>query len=273
MTDEAEQPTRTLSPLEAQLLLEVAVQQLLTPTVERIDRSRPEVDPQVAQVDEQADRDHHDRMTRLRTRHAAALAARDKAGARRAISRMLEAEHQHRRAAAERTRTDVLIPSLLTRLQAAVESTQGYGSRGGGVHRAPIGLAAAELLGEIERTVGHRYSCALSTDVRSWAAGRRDGEHTLVAAADLATRWVEDTRAIVDPDRTFEIAGACPLCLSRWVWVDDGEQRIRKAALQVTFATRSARCISPGCTGRWPREYLDHLARVVVQDRTERRTG
>jgi hypothetical protein len=63
---------------------------------------------------------------------------------------------------------------------------------------------------------------------------------------------------------------ACLLGGTRRVWVHDGDERVQKAALQVSYATRSARCIAPGCTGHWSTEYLEHLTRVVVQDRDER---
>lgn len=272
MTDHAEQPPKP-SRLAAVLQLEVAVQQLLTPGVEHLDRSRPEADPAAAEVLEHAARVHGDQITRLRTRHAEARARGDKAGARRAIARMLEAEHAYRAADQQRRRVAAVIPSLLARLQAAVESTQGHGSHGGGTHRSPIGLDAAELLGNIERTVGP--GVVLHTRVRGWALTqiRDDDLDRVVDAAGLAGGWVDEARAIVEPDRTFEVAGACPVCRQRYVWVATDDGPIRKAALQITYSSRSARCINPSCSGRWPYEYLDHLARVVVQDRQDRQTG
>jgi hypothetical protein len=252
--------------LEAFLALEVAVQQLLTPSVESLDRYHPDHDPDTAEVLAAAARSHRERMTQLRAAHAKARGRRDKAGARRALARVIAAETEYRDAVAARTRLDAVVPSLLARLQAAVESTQGHGTRGGGAHRSPIGLSAAELIGHIERTVGDRGP-RLEIGVRHWAYERRGaGPDDLAAAAATATRWVEDARGIVEPDRSADIKGKCPVCRYRWVWAEVDGQRVRKAALQLSYATRSARCINPACSGRWTEHYLDHLARVVEQD-------
>ena len=269
MTDAALRP----GGLDAFLALEVAVQQLLTPSVEDLDRSRPEADRATAEVLEAARLAHDERMLQLRAAHAAARTRRDKAAARRAMSRIIAAETEYRAEVAARTRTAVVVPSLLARVQAAVESTRGHGSRGGGVHRSPIGLDAAELVGRIERTVGDRGPL-LHVGVRHWAYEQRHTDpDTLTAAAAAATRWVEDARGIVEPDRTDEIRGACPICRARWVWVERDGERVRKGALQLSYATRSARCINPQCDGRWGYEFLDHLARVVEQDVDERHAG
>lgn len=272
MTDD-EQPAPRLSPLDAVLQLEVAVQQLLTPVVEQLDRSRAAADPAVAEVNEQAARSHHERMTQLRIQHAEARARGDETGMHHAAIRMLDADSDYQSKRLRRTCGRAIVPSLLTRLQAAVESTQGAGNRAAGVHRSPIGLDAAELLGHIERTVARVEGDLLGSRIRQWAA---DVQHApgddLHDAAVRATRWVDDARTILDPDRTAEVQGECPICHERYVWVDDGAgSRIRKAAVQISYASRSARCLNHRCDGRWSFDYLPHLAAVVEQDVTERK--
>lgn len=270
MTDDVPQ----LSELDARLQLEVAVQQLLTPVVEQLDRSRAEVDPDVAATADADARDHAARMIKLRARHRAAHAADDKAAMRRVMAAMLTTGAEYRRRQQDRTRDTAITPSLLTRLQAAITSTHGHGNRSAGVHRSPIGLDAAELVADIERTVArHAPAEALPVRVRHWAAvAEQAATPDLVDAALTAVRWVDRARQILDPGRTAEVQGACPVCGERYVWVlaDDGT-RIRKAALQLTYATRSAHCLNPRCDGRWTAEYLHHLADVVEQDVTERK--
>jgi hypothetical protein len=271
VTDEQPDQPTTEHALAARLQLEVAVQQLVTPAVQQLDRSRAETDTAVADTEATAMRTHHDQMGILRARYVYALRRLDDVGARRTLGALVARERDFKLARAARATASAAIPSLLERLQTAVESSQGVGITTG-VHRSPIGLAAAELLGAIQRAVGHRGAeNALAEQLQHWA---RDVEQNadatiLIEKAGLAERWVVDARAVVEPDRGFEIRGACPLCGTRRVWVQDGDERVQKAALQVSYASRSARCIAPGCAGHWATEYLEHLTRVVVQDRQE----
>jgi hypothetical protein len=272
LTETDEQPTAEHA-LAARLQLEVAIQQLVTPAVQQLDRSRRETDPAVADTEAAAARTHHEQMTALRARYVHALRRRDDLATRRTLATLVACESNYKRQRAARAAASATIPSLLDQLHAAVESSQGVGISAG-VHRSPIGLNAAELLGHIQRTVGHRPDGPqpLTERLQHWAreTARRADAAELLEQATLAERWVVDARAIVQPDRGFEIRGACPLCGTRYVWVQDGDERVQKAALQVSYATRSARCIARGCTGHWAPEYLEHLTRVVVQDRDER---
>lgn len=216
-----------MTDLDTHLRLQTAADQLLNPTRITLDRYRPEADPATAAT-------------------------------------LAEAQQDARRLA-QLTTTTGEIPSLLAQLEAAVEGTGGTnGAPGAGAHRSPIGLEAAELLGQISRTVAHRTG-PLANSIRTWAATDR-------ADPDQAEHWVATARDIVNPTRSFEVRGACPLCGRRRVWTTDPTTgtRVRRAALQVSYATRSARCIAPGCTGHWADGYLDHLAAVVQQDRDER---
>lgn len=259
--------------LDARLRLDVAIAQLLTPTFVELDRYAP-TDPEVAAITAQDDADHRAEMTRLRDRYAAAAARGDDDHQARVIraAAAKDAEHRRRRNAADRE--TATIPSLLDQLADAVESSTGTG-RSVGTSRSAIGLAAAELLGHIEHTVGHRGQPTLAARIRSWADHL--AEHAdptdLAQYATTAERWVAEARAIVQPDRGFEIRGACPICHTRRVWVQEGDERVLRSALQVSYATRSARCIAPGCTGHWARDYLEHLTRLVVQDRDEKDHG
>lgn len=272
MTEPDQQPD-----MPAALRLSVAIDQLIQPGVAHLDRSQPENTPEVAAIADELERDYRQRRDRLeaqylaardrlRARHKDYLARRDRAGMRRAMDAIAHLDQERRAAESARNAPSATLPSLLDQLHDAVESSQGTGSGSAGVSRSPIGLNAAELLGHIQRAVAWRGTGQLADRLRAWAydPARTDDD------AQAAEQWVDDARAVVQPDRGFELGGACPLCGTRYVWVQDGDERTRKAALQVSYASRSARCIAPGCTGRWPKEYLEHLARVVVQDRSEK---
>ncbi|MFD1238202.1 hypothetical protein ACFQ34_33410, partial [Pseudonocardia benzenivorans] len=172
------------------------------------------------------------------------------------------ARHRARRAtlAADLARTTAELPPLLDQLLEAVHSsTSTGGPAGAGAHRSPIGLDAAQLLGDIRRTLGARPGDDLAARLRVWAPTDPD------TAADQAERWVADGRALLNPRRTLEAKAPCPVCGNRHVWALDPAtgERVRRAALQIDYATGSARCIAPSCTGYWPRERIDLLVAVL----------
>lgn len=261
MTEPDQQPDMPVA-----LRLSVAIDQLIQPGIAHLDRAQAETTPEVAAVAARADHDHAERMAVLRRSHAAALQGRAKAGARddrmavgrntatmrRVLAVLIAQEQAHRARAEARAVATATLPSLLDQLHDAVESSQGTGSGSAGASRSPIGLNAAELLGHIQRTTMHRGGGTLAQHLRAWS----EHHDRTDADAQAAEQWVGDARAVVAPDRGFELGGACPLCHTRRVWVQDGDERVLKAALQVSYATRSARCIAPGCTGRWPKEGL-----------------
>lgn len=228
--------------------------ELLNPTRVLLDRpTRPDEADQLA---------HAEQMARLQARHAAYRARRDAAGMRRTLQTLIACEEAHRARDEARTAREAVVPSLLDQLRAAVESTAGGGSAARGPHRSPIGLAAAELLGHIARTVGRRTT--LTEDVHAWALTHPD------EAADQVQRWVTEALDIVEPPRTLEACGACPRCGERHVWRCDGDEWVRRAAIRITEhrdpARTYAECLNPACDGRWPRTHFDLLAAALRVD-------
>lgn len=250
----------------AQARLTEAIRSLLQPTTAPV--GRDDVEPDACDL-EARDRA---RSASLRAQHAAALARGDAAGMRRALARLIEHEQRAQDRAQALRATQGRLPSLLEQLQDAVQSTQGGGGASAGPHRAPIGLAAAELLAGIRRTVQGRPDQPLSGRVRSWAAmaghwRTRDPQRLLWAAED-AEGWVAQGRAIVDPPRPLHLAAACPECGIRTVYVHDSGEDVRRLALQIDRSTGVAYC--QACAAAWAPEHLPLLAAVLEQQAGER---
>lgn len=287
MTDEPEIDTATLN--AAQQRLTEAVRALLQPTTEPLGRSARD-HRDVLTTDAEADLAHAERMGVLRRRHAAYGACKDAAGMRRTLAALIEQETAHRAAVRARLVDRAELPSLLDQLHDAVHSTQGGGGASAGVHRSPIGLAAAELLGEIGatvrpaparqplyRTFEQRRAAlaaqprpALAAQIRSWAglAGhwRTTSPRQLVEAANQAHRWVGDGRDLLNPRRRMTASGACPRCGQTTAHVrDDTGEEVRRPALEIDVRTGWARCIVPSCDGSWPPERLPFLASLLEQ--------
>lgn len=254
----------------ARLRLDVAVQQLVQPSTEKLDRDpAPDLDDTDQARDLELQRDH-----------ARALRNRDHAGARRALERLTDHrrrvhDEHHRRA---RTIQQTELPSLLDQLEAAVESSSSLGGpSGAGATRSPIGLAAAELLADIRHAVrwgtlahpdGKPLPPTLRDQLRAWVARaghwQTEAPHYLAIAAQRAEQWVEKARAILTPPRTFGIAGACPRCGRRTAHVrDDAGDYVRRDAVQVDYATETARCLAHDCDGVWPPEMLAWLGATM----------
>jgi hypothetical protein len=205
---------------------------------------------------------------RLRERCVRLRAAGQPAQARRVLARLIDHERrrQAREAQAQARRGDV--PSLLEQVRDAVTSSTGSGHRSSsGPHRSPIGLTAAELLGEIERTVGHRYTTALHRDVWAWVRTHAANPATV----DTLSGWVSRARGVVDPPRPVALAAPCPQC-GRAVAhvVDDTGERVRRPALQIDRVTGNATCLTPGCDAVWTPDRWPLLARVLRQQARER---
>ena len=262
LDDEApEQPTSEQL-LAATLALQVAVDQLTQPGLERLDRSRPEADDAVKAVDTE----HAHQTQQLRAAHALATHRRDPAGMRRALARLIAHEQQ----AQARAVTQAPLPSLLEQLADAVHSTRGAGNKASSVHRSAIGFAAAELLGHIQRAVWARPDDDLPAKLREWsdAVVAEQNPTALPECADLAETWVREARNVLTPERSFELVAPCPACGNRWVYVlDDFGQRVKKSVLQVSETERVARCIHPSCGQRWPETHWPLLIAALNQDR------
>jgi hypothetical protein len=263
-TVDEQQDTTPETLLAATLALEVAVDQLTKPAVERLDRSRPEADEDVAGVEAE----HAAHLRELQAAHALALHRRDEMGILRARARITA----HELRARKRAVTQAPLPSLLEQLRDAVQTPRGGGNKAASVHRAAISFEAAELLGHIQRVVHARPEDDLSTKLRGWCdnAVAEQNATTLPDAAVLAEAWVREARNVLNPQRSFELAAPCPACGNRWTYTtDDLGGRVKKAALQVSETERVARCIHPSCGQRWPETHWPLLIAALNQDRDE----
>lgn len=250
-----------------------AIAALVEPGEESLLRDQPSVRARRAELD----KEHRDHIAYLRQRHAAArvaavttksrsLAARNAAGMRRAITAMTEAGQAHRTRRAALIATDGGTPSLLEQLEDAVHGTGGTnGASGAGANRSPIGLAAAELLHDIRRTIGHRGE-HLAAALATWAdVVDDDGGYT-----SIATTWVQDARAILHPSRWTEARAACPSCGNRHVWIVENGERTRRAAIAINLTEGYAHCLVEACGATWDRNHFDLLAALLRQDIGER---
>ena len=234
----------------AALALQAAKDQLTRPEHVHLDRADPDRDDLAAQQLVQ------DRATdlELRCRHTAHLTAGRHAQATRTLTRLRD--HRARLSAA--TSATATTPSLLSQLRDAVTSTQGAGNAARGARRAPIGLAAAELLHTVQRAI-RSDGADLAADVRAWAPA------DITAAATLAGAWVEQARVLLHPPRRWTHPGACPDCGHTTASVlDDTGQHVRRPALELDTVTGRARCLC--CPARWTTiPQLRQLARVLEQ--------
>lgn len=257
----------------ARLALDTAVQQLIQPGRIPIDRDTTD-HPDVAEVEAE----HQAADRRARDAHAAAVRRHDGPAKTRAMRRILLLEQQRQARTADRGWT----PPLLDQLIDAVESSSGGGTvPAAGVHRAPIGLAAAELLAHIQRTTRARTVADLGEHLRAWArdAGhwQTDDPARLLVNAALAQQWAADAHNLLNPQRPLTLAEPCPHCQRSIVHVrDDTGEVVRRAALQIDRNDGSARCIGPGCGAVWTTEHLPLLASVLeeqAREREQRRAG
>lgn len=244
--------------------LATAIAALCDPTTVRVDRlAITEQDRQaVRATNTEAAQAHREQLARYRGHLALYTAREDDAGVRRVQALIDRRETLHRAAIEQRRTAEAVVPSLLDRLHDAVQSTQGGGGASAGVHRAPIGLAAAELLAEIRREIGQRDG-DLDAHLRAW---KPDGSDDLDDAACMVAAWVQDGRAIIEPPRMSEARAACPNCGTRYVYVDEDGERVRKAAISINLTDGYAQCLNRACGTRWDRDHFDLLAAVLRQD-------
>lgn len=252
-----------MTDLDTQLRIAVALDQLLQPGKQHLDRADPIADPLAAaqHADErQADRE-------LEQRHARYLRAGHHAQARRTLTQLLDHRRRvaARRHAAGATVADAELPSLHEQLVDAVatSSNTGGGNSKAAAHRQAIGLAAAELLHHIERTIGRGD---VAEQARAWAACEHDDPD---AAATLAEQWVEQARTILDPPRRWTHPGACPNCGKAIAEVrDDTGELVRRPALELDRTHGTVRCLR--CGTRWVTEaQLRALERAITAELEE----
>lgn len=188
------------------------------------------------------------------------------------------AAHHHR---AKRLARDIVaashrhteLPPLLTQLADAVQSTTSTGQPGNTTHPAPIGLAAAALLGDIEHHVGRTDDPVRA--VQAWAsqAGvwRSTNPLYLFKAAHLAQQWATAIRDLLNPERRYRPVRDtdCPQCERSHAWLHIDGERTRVPALLVDTETGTTVCRA--CGQHWPKEYGEWLGRVLAQQRADKR--
>lgn len=250
-----------MTDLDAHLRLTVAIDQLVQPGRQQLHRADPIADTlAAAQHADERQADHE-----LTARHAHYLKAGYAAQATRTMTQLLDHRRRvtARREAVELTSTAAELPSLLKQLRDAVATSTNTGDGGNSKtasHRQAIGLAAAELLHGIERTIGRGDP---TERARAWAAG----DHTDAdAAATLAESWVEQGRGILDPPRRWSHPGACPACGCSVAHAqDDTGEVVRRPALELDRAKGTVRCLR--CSTRWTTEaQLRALERAISAD-------
>jgi hypothetical protein len=208
---------------------------------------------------------HSAQVAQLRHQHADLLRRRMGPQARRVLARMLD--HERRRVRAERALAVATagVPSLLDQVIDAIESSSGTGGRTRShAHRSPIGLAAAQLVGDIEAVVGHGPREQLARRAWGWAVRH---SATPRARAHLGD-WLSRARQVVEPARPVDLAAPCPACGESVSWAaDDTGQVVRRAALQIDRTTGTARCTARPhgrpCGATWSSGALTFLANLL----------
>jgi hypothetical protein len=260
---------------QCRLALDAAVAQLVHPSTEKIARADGMLDEHVAA--QRAEERAVD--AELAARHARYLKGRQHAQARRTLEQL--SDHRRRVAAGRGseavTTTSAVVPSLLDQLLDQVGGNSDSGGAGAGAHRSPIALAAAELVGHIQRTIRWGRIASGDTDphpdvrvqIRRWAARaptwHRDHPDHLIAAAHAAESWVASIRALISPGKRTTITEPCPHCHRHTARVqDDTGETVQRPALEVDLTHKTARCW--GCNSGWPAEFL---AELLAQQRAE----
>lgn len=264
----------------AQLRLDTAVQQLIQPGREQLDRDSEITSPAAREAATEERREHKATLdaawARLRhaqaqradavTKPAAAAAARAAHAELRTIADLTTRQTAREQA---RTARHADLPSLLDQLLDAIPGggDTDHGKGPTGAHRAALAFAALDLITDIQRTIGAQHRNALTADLRAWTERavhwRASDPARLLAAATAAEGWVETGRAILTPPKRWTLYGACPACGARTAHVQDGDELVRRPALELDRATVSARCLR--CGTRWASDKLPLLAAVLEQ--------
>lgn len=298
MTDQTPD-TEAADPAALQLRLHLAVDQLLQPATEQLDRDCPDpfAAPEPPDTEHQALTAAWARCTTTLTRlsglpadawppdgpSAPARALRDSLAATYRTVQALTARIEARtRARAARTAP---IAPLLDQLIDEIPASGGSGGApSAGAHRSILALPAAELVADIERTVrwgrrahsdGRPLATTLRDQIRAWATRsghwRTTAPTYLLHATIRAETWVTTGRTLLNPIRRLTPRGACPACGRTIAHVrDDAGDTVRRPALEVVVGSdgRSyARCLS--CGTHWPPERLQLLADVLEHQHLE----
>lgn len=248
-----------------------AIADLTAARTVRVDRlaAKPEHQLAVHATNTAAAREHNATMDVLRDRHAAALARRDRAGQRRTMSLIIKRETEYRAAQAARRATDSVVPCLLDQVIDLIQSAGGANSTAATTPRSPMHAGAVDLVEDIRDALGAPHVPDLQERahvLRARLIAWRPGDPT--AATETAQRWAITARDLVAPPLTAEVNGACPLCGTTYVAVDNGDERVLRGALQVRIMRDDrvsyAECINQACGGRWVgRDEMDRLVTAL----------
>lgn len=169
-----------------------------------------------------------------------------------------------------------LIGQLRVAKRPSMEAKNGGGSGGGaGGSAAPLSLDAHDLLEEIEEEATRQWwifksvtretgkpipghgqprtqQLPVELRVQFWAARA----HLIAGGVDEAVKilrgWVRGIEALFDPVHRKELAGSCPECEARFVWVEKDGEKVRVPALTAAWsAGGGAIAYCAGCDMRW----------------------
>lgn len=169
------------------------------------------------------------------------------------------------------------VPSLLDQLRGACKPGMEAGSGGGSGIPAPVALNALDLLMGITSTATEYWALYTQTHtvhgsvedrIRSWAANTRASRDESVEVAERITgKWVDDIKALFDPQKKQEVKAHCPACGARYQYKQEAGETVRQAALQVYVVEGGQSYAECGvCETRWERGQMHLLAEIIEQE-------
>lgn len=139
-----------------------------------------------------------------------------------------------------------VVPSLLDQLRKCISSSMRDNGGGGSTSAGlPLDVAALNLLEEIRGKCRERYLTAgngvtqipasdVEGNLRRWVANILTDEKDVEDARRATAGWVSAILAIIQPQRSTEIVGACPHCgWSKQEVIVDGETKICSVLIAV----------------------------------------
>lgn len=184
-----------------------------------------------------------------------------------------------------------LIGQLRMAKRPSMEAKNGGGSGGGaGGSAAPLSLDAHDLLEEIEEEAKRQWwifksvtretgkpvfgpqlkprpqtqQLPVELRVQYWAARA----HLTVGGVEEAVKtmqaWIRSIESLFDPVHRKELAGSCPECEARFVWVEKDGEMVRVPALTAAWSAGGGAVAScAGCEKRWAGFDMHALAEHV----------
>lgn len=259
---------QTVDPATAALELQVAVDQLTKPTLQRLNRDEPAPGSDAWQQLA----DDRDLEQASWNRLSEAYRLRDTSIAHAALD-TIGLIHRRRHA---RTVAAVAVPALLQQLQDEIPngSDSAHSAGGSGAARSPLALAALDLVTEVATVTRYRPGPGLTLieHVGAWCAAVCADETQLPRAVEVAAGWPDRARAVLDPENHWTIPGACPDCGHTTAYVAQDGDTVRRPTLTLDTSStpQRARCLR--CPARWVGEsQLQQLNRVLAEARAAKR--